>query len=332
MGDGVQGGDERSAARRVVIATMRIVVAVAVLGYLVTRIDVAHVWTSMRVAPPAALVEALAVWMVGWWIVSYRLGLLMQAQGVPMGTFEAFEINLATLFYALFLPGGSLTGIAVRLYRLSRAGGRYATGLLAMASDRVAATAAITLVGLGCWALDPGDKPRTALAVLVVTAGAVIAAIAPFAVADHLRRAARLLRTRGLDWVYAGLRRTGRAFEAIAELPARRLALLLFLSCLSQVPGILAFVILARALGLSLSFVTLGWVRSVTLIVTSLPISIAGLGVREGLLLLLLRPYGVPDHDALAFSLLVFTVTIAGSGLVGGVLEAFRWLVPRAAT
>ncbi|TMA74023.1 MAG: flippase-like domain-containing protein, partial [Deltaproteobacteria bacterium] len=300
------------------------------LGYLVTRIDVAHVWTSMRVAPPAALVEALAVWMVGWWIVSYRLGLLMQAQGVPMGTFEAFEINLATLFYALFLPGGNLTGIAVRLYRLSRAGGRYATGLLAMASDRVAATAAITLVGLGCWALDPGDKPRMALAVLVVTAGAVIAAIAPFAVADHLRRAARLLRTRGLDWVYAGVRRTGLAFEAIAELPARRLALLLFLSCLSQVPGILAFVILARALGLSLSIVTLGWVRSVTLIVTSLPISVAGLGVREGLLLLLLRPYGVPDHDALAFSLLVFTVTIAGSGLVGGVLEAFRWLVPRA--
>ena len=142
-----------------------------------------------------------------------------------------------------------------------------------------------------------------ALAVLVVTAGAVIAAIAPFAVADHLRRAARLLRTRGLDWVYAGVRRTGLAFEAIAELPARRLALLLFLSCLSQVPGILAFVILARALGLSLSIVTLGWVRSVTLIVTSLPISVAGLGVREGLLLLLLRPYGVPDHDALAFSL-----------------------------
>jgi len=218
----------------------------------------------------------------------------------------------------------------VRLYRLSRGGGRYATGLLAMASDRVAATAAISVVGLTCWGLDPRDKPRAALAVLVVSAGAVALAIAPFAIADHLRRFARLLRTRGLEWIYAGLRRTGHAFEAIAKLPVRRIALLLFLSCLSQVPGILAFVILARALGLSLSFVTLGWVRSVVLIATSLPITVAGLGVREGVLLLLLHPYGVAEHDALAFSLLVFTVTIAGSGLVGGALEAFRWFVPRA--
>ncbi len=132
--------------------------------------------------------------MVGWWIVSHRLSLLMQAQGVPMGTFEAFEINLATLFYALFLPGGNLTGIAVRLYRLSRGGGRYATGLLAMASDRLAATAAVGLMGLMCWALDPRDKPRAALAVVVVSAGMVIAAIAPFAVSELLRRLAALHR------------------------------------------------------------------------------------------------------------------------------------------
>lgn len=325
-----RGQGEAGGTRRLVVTAARFLVAAGVLAYLVTRIDLASVWGTMRDTPPAAVAEAFVIWLVGWWIVSYRLGLLMQAQGVRMGTFEALEINLATLFYGLFLPGGNLTGILVRFYRLSRAGGRYAAGLLAMASDRVAATAAISAVGLICWLLDPADKPTAAFAVLMASAGVVIATLMPFAASQQLRRLARALKTRSLEWIWAALRRTGEAFDAIAHLPPRRIAFLLFLSCLSQVPGIISFAILARALGLPLSLATLGWVRSVTLIVTALPISIAGLGVREGMLLLLLRPYGIADHDALAFSLLVFAVTIVGSGLLGGVLEAFRWLVPRA--
>ncbi len=315
---------------RFVVTIARILVATVVLSYLVTRIDLTNVWDSMRVASPAALGEAFVVWMIGWWLVSYRLGLLMQAQGVRMGTFEAFEINLGTLFYGLLLPGGNLTGLAIRFYRLSRAGGRYASGLLALAGDRVAATAAISAVGLTCWTLDPRDKPAAALAVLAVSAGMVVATIAPFAASKQLRRLARMLRPRGPEWIYDRLRRAGQAFDAIARLPAHTIVSLLVLSCLAQIPGIVAFTILARALGMSLSFATLGWVRSVVLLVTSLPISVSGLGVREGLVLLLLRPYGIADHDALAFSLLIFAVTVVAAGLVGGVLEAFRWLVPRA--
>lgn len=42
-----------------------------------------------------------------------------------------------------------------------------------------------------------------------------------------------------------------------------------------------------------------------------LPISIAGIGVRETVLMLLLKPFGIPDADSLAFSLLCFfTITI----------------------
>lgn len=318
-------------ARGVAFAVLRVAVAVLVSAYIVTRIDLSGVWASIRGTSLVAAAAAFVVWMIGWVIVSYRLALLMRAQGVPMSTFEAFEINLTTLFYGLFLPGGNLTGIAVRFYRLSRAGGRYAAGLLAMAADRVAATAAIAVVGLLCWALDPSDKPEAALAVLGISAAIVLATIAPFAASRQLRRLAGALQTYGLAWLDAGLRRVGRAFDAIARLPRRSIVLILALSCLAQLPGIAAFVILAHALELPLPFVTLGWIRSVVLIATALPISVSGLGVREGLLLLLLRPYGIADHDALAFSLLVFAITIVAAGLVGGVLEAGRLLHPAAA-
>ncbi len=322
-------GTDAASARRIGLFVGRIVVAALVTAYLFRSIDVAGVWAAIRGTSPVTAAVAFAIWMVGWWIVSIRLGLLMQAQGVPMGSVEALEINLATLFYGLILPGGNLTGIAVRLYRLSRAGGHYTAGFLAMACDRIAATAAISVVGLACLALDPRDTHPAAFVVLALSAAIVVATLAPFAVSHQLRRVTNVLKARAPAAVHAALRRAWKAFDAIAHLPRRTIALLLALSCVAQLPGILAFEILAHALGLPLSFVTLGWVRSVVLIVTALPISVAGLGVREGALLLLLRPFGIADHDALAFSLLVFAVTIVGAGVVGGGLEAFRLFAPR---
>jgi len=322
-------GGGRDRAPRLLVGVARVLVAALVSAYLVTRIDLTGVWASIHGASLAAVGAAFAVWMVGWWIVSQRLAILMQAQGVAMGSFEALEINLATLFYGLFLPGGNVTGIVVRVYRLSRAGGRYGAALLAMACDRVTATAAVSLIGIACWLSDPRDKPTAALAVLVIGAGMVAATVAPLAASDQLRRLGRLLKTGAIPWLHAALRRAAESLDAIVQLPARTIAYLLFLSCLAQLPGVIAYEILAHALGLPLSFVTLGWVRSVVLIVTALPITVAGLGVREGVLLLLLRPYGVADHDALAFSLLIFAVTIVGAGLLGGIFEAVRWLAPR---
>jgi len=315
---------------RVVLALARVGVALLVFALILERIDLGGVWASLRDTSLPACFLAFGVWMVGWLIVSHRLALLMQAQDVQIGTFEALEINLATLFWGLFLPGGNITGIAVRFYRLARAGGRYAAGLLAMAGDRLTATGAVSLIGIVCWTLDAQAQRGPAILVLIVGALLFTATILPFVAAERVRRLARLLHGGRLGWLEAPLRRVWQGFEAIARLPPRTLGLLIFLSCLAQVPGILAYDILAHALGLSLSFVTLGWVRSVVLIVTALPISIGGLGVREGVLLLLLRPYGVADHDALAFSLLVFAVTMVWTGLLGGVFELVRWLAPRA--
>jgi hypothetical protein len=91
--------------------------------------------------------------------------------------------------------------------------------------------------------------------------------------------------------------------------------------------GIVATWWLAVALQLPVPFVTLAWVRSVVMLLAMLPVTISGLGVREGALVALLAPYGVLGPDALALALLVFGVTVAAVGVVGGVVEAAR--VPR---
>ena len=66
----------------------------------------------------------------------------------------------------------------------------------------------------------------------------------------------------------------------------------------------------------------MGWVRSIVQLVTVLPISIGGLGVREGALVLTLAWFGVADHDALALAILVFATTILAPGFVGACSRA----------
>ena len=77
---------------------------------------------------------------------------------------------------------------------------------------------------------------------------------------------------------------------------------------------------------LAIPLITLDWVRAMVLIVQFIPVSIAGLGIREGVLVFILPIYGISPGDAMAFSLLLFALIIV-IGLVGGIFEANEVLI-----
>jgi uncharacterized membrane protein YbhN (UPF0104 family) len=72
------------------------------------------------------------------------------------------------------------------------------------------------------------------------------------------------------------------------------------------------------------SLATIAWTRAAAVLIAVLPISISGLGVREGAMVVLLAPYGIAAADALAYALLAFATTILAVGLLGSLLEAWR--------
>lgn len=101
------------------------------------------------------------------------------------------------------------------------------------------------------------------------------------------------------------------------------------LAVASNLLSVMVYYLLARAVGLDVSSVTIGWVRSAMIIATILPISVSGLGLREGASLLLLSGYGIAAEHIVAFSLTVFALFVL-FGLLGGVLEVWRlWSVSR---
>jgi len=83
---------------------------------------------------------------------------------------------------------------------------------------------------------------------------------------------------------------------------------------------------LARALGLELSLLTIGWVRSAVVLIAMLPVSLGGIGLREGAFLYFLTPCGVGQEQAVAYSFLVFIVAVLFLGILGGIVEGRFWL------
>jgi hypothetical protein len=95
--------------------------------------------------------------------------------------------------------------------------------------------------------------------------------------------------------------------------------LLLGVACLSAVVQAVNAVmvwLLARALGLSLEMTLFFALVPLVSLLSLAPISINGLGVREGGVVVLLAPLGVAAEEAITLALLWFSVFVA-AGLAG---------------
>jgi uncharacterized protein (TIRG00374 family) len=257
------------------------------------------------------------------WTTADRLRRLLAVSGNRITTWEIFEINLSTLFYGLFLPGGNMTGIAIRFYRLSAdKKNALATGV-ALFSDRVISTISLLVVGIAFWLPNRPQEGWFPLIIMIASIFGLILTIFLFLAADRIPLIRPL---HGLVMRYGGsiAAKINQALHDQAKLPFKSLFLIFSLSVVTHLLGIVAYTLIAASLGIDIGFVTMGWIRSSIILATMIPLTPSGIGLREGASLLLLTSMGITEESALAFSLLVFGMTILLVGFVGGLFEGRR--------
>lgn len=303
---------------------LRVALAVVILGLVIRAVPLSEVARRTREAAPEPLLLALALAGAASLLLALRLWWLAHALGLSPTLGTATGVNLSALFYGLFLPGGNVTGGAIRFYRLAGAERRVTAAAGAIAWDRLSATLALCLVGFTCWLLASHPKPSwPALAFTLGTAAiSAVMVVSRFAgprespvspstgvETNKLRRMARTIRG---------------ALREVAQLRVSDHVAALGLSIAIQILGTAVYAALADAIGLRMSPLTIGWIRAAVMLLLLLPITISGLGVREGALMVLLTAEGVDQAPAVALGILVFGVTVLAPALVGGVSEGIR--------
>jgi uncharacterized membrane protein YbhN (UPF0104 family) len=248
---------------------------------------------------------------------TWRWMMVLDAVGSRLGFGRALVMVLIGHFFNQTLPS-TVGGDAMRMWYAYRAGIAAGDAAATVIFDRVIAVTgllALTAGGLP-WLLElvPAGAARSAIA-LVVAAG--FGALAAAAVLAHFPR---LLP----EW------RVARGFAARARRllasPARVLA-----GALLSAAGFVLFswmvFRLAQALGMRLGFADALLLVPPVLLVSAIPVSVAGWGLREGAMVVALGFAGVEPAAAFAVSVL-FGIAVAATSLPGAVL----WLAGGHAT
>jgi uncharacterized membrane protein YbhN (UPF0104 family) len=296
--------------------------AAMALTLLVGLVSLSTLVRTLAGADLRWLAAALGLYLAGQLVGSLNFHQILHARGAVLSRLDVARADVAGFLYGLSLPGGLAVGGAVRLLHLARnsaasvvLAGLLSSRLLEILCHALIAAATLPLVvgRLGapgaCW---------------VMILGLLVAASAAYAASWHRGMAARfllLLRRAPLPRLaHRSLRRAMVRLARAPDVSSGKQAAILACAVTRHLLGGLVLLALAQALGAALVPAAAFWVRAVTGIVMLMPITVAGLGVREAAFVVLMAPFGVPAATALAMGLLLFLGTVV-LALLGAVSE-----------
>jgi hypothetical protein len=259
---------------------------------------------------------------------AYRLKILTNKQGMSLSINKIIEINFVTTFYGLLVPGFLASGV-IRWHKIAILNRKRTEALAAIAFNRLHYTSIIVVLGIGFLALDVSYGQRNMpilifLAILTCLFTIYLIGFTPktLILIEKLYQGKRKFIPVS---VYNMLKHLFNSTAIYHGLSIRSWGLITGLGLVENLLGILMVYLLALALNTNIDFINIGWIRSVIIIFTTLPISFSGVGVREGGFIVLLAPYGVPGEKALALAFLVFAIVLF-SAVIGGFYEAKKFL------
>jgi len=295
---------------------LRGLLTLGVLAVLAFRIDMrATAEALLRLQPGPALV-VLALLAIDRVIMVWRWIILLRARGAAVSTKSAAWIYLVSSFVGAFLPAG-VGADAARAYSLSRQTARGSEAVASVAVDRLLGLLSIVAMGMvGVLVTGrqiPGTPPLLLPVVAVIVLGITVAALW----ADRVMGAFLDHRTS------AAVSRLRRLADAVAQYRGHRLALagVALLSVAVQVLRILQAYLLGTGIGIDVPFSYYLLFMPIGLIALLLPISVSGIGAPQAIIVWLLTPRGVPEHDALALSTLIVL-----SGIIANLPGALLYL------
>ena len=94
---------------------LKLFISALLVRFLLTRVDLGDIFLHLRVMNPYYFVLGVLCFFIAIAISTKKWSVLLSHTGThkPFGTL--FVLNLISLFYALFLPGGQMTGEAVKI-------------------------------------------------------------------------------------------------------------------------------------------------------------------------------------------------------------------------
>ncbi|MCL4295175.1 MAG: flippase-like domain-containing protein [Anaerolineae bacterium] len=306
--------------RKQLFNILKILVSVGLLAFIFSTLDLAAFIGAVSRANPWWLLAALAMMMLGVIIRAWRWQILLDAIAVHVSLVELTHIYFIGFLFNNLLPSG-LGGDAMRMVELSRHSERVTDAVTSVVVDRFLGLSALQAIALMALIADWGAVPAgVAYFTVIIFLGGLVAGYLLINRALYT-----MLRIRvGLFRRLTNIKVIGNLAESFQRYPLGALGRAYLVAFLFNISLIAMNVFIGWGLGAKADLAHYAIFVPITSLVLLLPISFAGLGVREETYRRLFSQVGVLPEIAVAMSLLVYVFGNICTGLIGGVIYLLR--------
>jgi len=288
------------------MVALRVVVSVGLLALLLSRVDRAALWDSVRHASLPWLVLALAIYFVHILTGAWRWRLLLGAQNVHVPQRELLSSLLVSYFFNNFLPS-NIGGDVIRIRDTARPANSRTIATLVILADRILGVIGLFLVAAVASTVAFETRGSAGAPILpwwlwtMLIAGTL--AVSPAIVSPTLmgRLLAPLTRIHP-EWV------GGRIETLILTLHRFRARPAVLATCFTgavaaQSMLVTYYLAVVYALNLPVTIWDLAVIVPVSLVVQMIPVSLNGFGLREATFSFYFTRLGLPVHYGVLLSL-----------------------------
>lgn len=322
-------------AKQLIKLLIRILITAGLLIWVFSEVDFEQFRQTVNSAKWQFLIAVWIFTVILFWIRSMKMRLILKKQSCLISTNTIFGATAATCLYSMILPGILSTG--VKWYILKKGTGKSSNVLCSMIYNQWLIMTIMTVFGLAALmfanpaSLSISNTTNQRL-VPVVCGILLLATIAVSLLLLNSRTGGKitkaiavLLRPLPAKIQHKGLE----VLDQIATFQTAGAGFHLRITAISIIDtligGVIIYILSARAANVTAPVGTFVWLCALIYILGRVPVSIANLGVREAMLVVLLAPYGVEKPQALLMAMILFSALIV-MAVIGAGYQIF-WTV-----
>lgn len=287
-------------------------VSFGLLFYLVTFIEWGRLHTLLLKTHKVYLILAPVIFLTGFFFAAKRWQLILSHMNIFEKKINLYMYYLISTFYSIFLPG-VIGGDVVRVGLCATRTNSKTKAIIASAfAERISGIIILFVVASLCIFILPDEiimeLGSPIINTLNITSLLFIFIFLIFVI---------------IRWIIKN--KTVHLSEKISlvrNLPMITILSIFLLSAFFQAADIFSSYLISQALHLNISLSVFFTIMPFVYICTILPVSLGGIGVREGTLVFFLSKIGILSSDAVALSFLIYINRII-VGAVGGTIHIF---------
>ena len=297
----------------------QILLSTTLLAFILLKIDFQKIIQIFQDVNILFFLTALITSVIAIYINTKKWQIMLSANEIIIPYRVLVKQNFLSIFYSIALIG-QLSGELMKAYRVTRGQQNKIKIISSILGDKVSGILVLFITAAVLSFFPPQhDFSSFYPFVLLSIAGAGIIFTSFYVPIDFINAFAGHIRFPKINKFISHLSELIASYQIYGK--NKRIFYSMFvISFLYQFLIAISFWLIGESINIHLPFIQYLWIFSLLSISLLIPLSIAGLGIREGSLIFLMGLFNVPAEQALGASLLLF-VTTAIMGGVGAIFE-----------